>query len=274
MNICIESISPQVAKLYLEKNTSNRPIRKQAVSGYAREMAMGRWGATHQGIAFNCNGELIDGQHRLLAIVKSGVTIQLPVARGLIHDTQDVIDAGRKRTVADQLHLRHGLSHANLKAGVARCILGYVCPFSWGSRSTSMSEVLIILGAYGDYVNLLVDMNHGFKPGFRSGVIAAMAFACIPEKDKTLDFARKLNSGENIQRGDAPFALRNHLINHKIPGGNNGSMESSQWVFNALYNHVHGNPLLKIKRGAMGLNYFYQKQRDLITSLNQQLGIQ
>ncbi len=42
-------------------------------------MREGHWDTTHQGIAIASDGTLVDGQHRLLAIVESGVTVRMNV---------------------------------------------------------------------------------------------------------------------------------------------------------------------------------------------------
>lgn len=77
----LETLSPAVARAYLAKNTNNRAITKERVLALARDMKSGAFIVTHQCIAFNANGELIDGQHRLSAIVESNITVQMYVAR-------------------------------------------------------------------------------------------------------------------------------------------------------------------------------------------------
>ena len=69
-------IGPDIASQWLEGNVRNRRIDQKHVNCLAQEMAAGRWMMTHQGIAFDANGTLIDGQHRLWAIKPS--TAPLP----------------------------------------------------------------------------------------------------------------------------------------------------------------------------------------------------
>ena len=66
----------------LELNVCNRNVRESRVCEYANEMSAGRWRLTGQGIIILEDGTVGDGQHRLYAIVKSGATVQMPVARG------------------------------------------------------------------------------------------------------------------------------------------------------------------------------------------------
>ncbi|TXH43698.1 MAG: hypothetical protein E6Q97_33780 [Desulfurellales bacterium] len=108
MELSIETITPKQAEKYLQFNTSNRNIRKALVGQYARDMANGKWKLTHQGLAFNCDGTLLDGQHRLRAIVESGVTVQMLVARGVNSEHQLVMDDHAKRSAGDALTLLRG----------------------------------------------------------------------------------------------------------------------------------------------------------------------
>jgi hypothetical protein len=64
-------ITPETAAAMLAKNIGNRIPRPNTVRFYAAEMTAGRWQETHQALAVDCDGNLVDGQHRLLAIVLS-----------------------------------------------------------------------------------------------------------------------------------------------------------------------------------------------------------
>jgi hypothetical protein len=89
----------------LENNVHNRRVRDRVVKVYARDMREGRWKFTHQGIAFDEDGTLIDGQHRLWAIVEADVTIPMVIYEGLSKDAQMVIDTHVIRDTVDCLDL-------------------------------------------------------------------------------------------------------------------------------------------------------------------------
>jgi hypothetical protein len=67
-------ITPETAAKMLAKNVGNRSPRMSTVRFYAAEMKAGRWQETHQALAVDCDGNLVDGQHRLLAVVASGTS--------------------------------------------------------------------------------------------------------------------------------------------------------------------------------------------------------
>src|SRR5262245_41386859 len=77
------TVTPELAHAWLTSNVKNRKLRDEVVKSYARDMVNGNWVITHQGVAFNDKHELIDGQHRLNAIVESGVPVMMLVTFGL-----------------------------------------------------------------------------------------------------------------------------------------------------------------------------------------------
>lgn len=102
----IEDIDPETAKGLLGGNTRNRNLRARVVDSYAADMKAGAWQENGESIKIATDGTLIDGQHRLHAVVDSGTTQRMLVVRGLPMETQDVVDTGAKRSFADVLKLR------------------------------------------------------------------------------------------------------------------------------------------------------------------------
>jgi hypothetical protein len=83
LEITIEVISPEEAQAYLDNNAKHRPIKEKKVNEYMQEMSDGKWRLNGKTICFDVNGRLLNGQHRLSAIVKSGVSLTTVVVRGL-----------------------------------------------------------------------------------------------------------------------------------------------------------------------------------------------
>jgi len=100
----LETITPELAAKYLEHN-KNRRLQEGYAVRLANAMKEGEWRLTHQGIAFNCDGSLRDGQHRLRAIVISGIPQQFWVTRGVPEDAVLVMDTHKARSDADALTL-------------------------------------------------------------------------------------------------------------------------------------------------------------------------
>lgn len=100
----VETIHPKVALGYLENNqaTNYRPRRPHVVARYAKDMKAGRWQLNGEAIKFN-GRDILDGQHRLAAIVEAGVPIATMVVRGLRPDAVFTMDEGNRRNMADRL---------------------------------------------------------------------------------------------------------------------------------------------------------------------------
>lgn len=118
----IVDVSPTLALRFLTFNASNRNLRSTYVEALARDMRENRWHFNGDPIRFSKDGRLIDGQHRLNAVVLSGKTITFLVVRELDFTVQETIDIGAIRTAADTLKLR-GLKNPNLTAAIARKVI-------------------------------------------------------------------------------------------------------------------------------------------------------
>ena len=97
-----ELITPEIAAEYLVKNTRNyRKLSRSKVLVLTRELLAGEWLPSTQGIGFDTDGCMVDGQHRLWAIVQTKIPVTMLVCRGLVPVVKDKIDVGNKRTFAD-----------------------------------------------------------------------------------------------------------------------------------------------------------------------------
>lgn len=109
-----EEITPELAKKYLEKNLKNRPIRKTIVDKYCRDLRAGDWSFTGDAIRFDSNGNLTDGQHRLRAIIETGISVTMLVFRNI----DGICDLGKSKTVSDFLSIDGQISSTMVAAGV------------------------------------------------------------------------------------------------------------------------------------------------------------
>lgn len=122
--VALVKVTPAMAEEWLGKNTHNRNVRQASVSAYARDMIAGHWHVTADPIKFTADGTLLDGQHRLLAVIKAGVPVEMFVAKGIDADAQRVMDTGAKRSPGDMLKL-DGYLNANHLAAAARFAMTY-----------------------------------------------------------------------------------------------------------------------------------------------------
>lgn len=100
----IIKVTPKLAQAWLEKNiSSNRTVRSADVSRYARDMRAGKWMLNPQGIIFNESGNLIDGQHRLWAVIAADTAVDMVVWFDVPDNMLHVIDSGVARKMTDHI---------------------------------------------------------------------------------------------------------------------------------------------------------------------------
>lgn len=105
------NITPEQAEKMLDKNVKNRAIRKGKVEQYASDMLNGRWQMNCVPIIFSNNNYLVDGQHRLAAIIESGVSCESVVLIGASEESFKTVDTGAMRRGRDVLSI-HGVDSA------------------------------------------------------------------------------------------------------------------------------------------------------------------
>lgn len=169
----VVEIDPVTATAWLQRNTHNRSLREEGVAALARDMAADRWQYTGESIKFGTSGQLLDGQHRLAAIVRSEVTVPILVVPGLPDSAQVVMDTGAKRTAADALDLS-GEANGTLLAAAVRLAINYERGGLAG-RNTQVthSEIVDWLAAHTD---------------IRSAVATSRTFAAIPLPGAMISF--------------------------------------------------------------------------------------
>ncbi len=120
----VVNITPAQAAEWLTKNnTHNRTMREGKVAAYARDMAAGAWVFNGDSIRFAPDGTLLDGQHRLAAIMRAEVTIPSVVIWGIEPAAQDTMDIGAHRMLRDQLILHNEVNSNDLAAIARRALM-------------------------------------------------------------------------------------------------------------------------------------------------------
>ena len=279
MRTSVEQITPVVAAQLIDEHltpfikndkNSQRRLNQVTVEEYARAMRSGVWILTHQGIAIDDNGLLIDGQHRLHAVIKSGVAVKMQVTRDIPAKTAntltiDAIDRGSPRCVGQQLQMRHGIKNGNRIAAICRTILLLAGEVYQVTRTkNSVSNCMQVLSCYGEEINHIESI---FKPSAvcRSATIpASLAIALkVGDADKIVPFIKQLESGEMLAGGSPALALRNYFMVH-VPGKHGGSrvhQELTRATLTATMYADKGEKLKMIKLSNVGFQYFTEPQR-------------
>jgi hypothetical protein len=255
----LERITPPMAERYLQEKAANRPLSGTRVEQYASSMRNGEWRLTHQGIAFDEQGRLCDGQHRLAAIVRSGVAVRMYVFREMDHDDLLVIDIGRIRSASDAFTFV-GVDADKAKVAAARMLYAsyhYERNSNvWGFVQTLSHERLLqFFMAMEDAISFAT-----FTPKVKL-ISHACTTAAIASAWFTQDRARLDQFKEHIKTGvvsddsdNAAIRVRELLLGRSLgQGGASVRQELLMRICTALRAYVEHRPLSKLYKRADSL---------------------
>lgn len=207
------TITPADATSWLMCNTNNRPVRKRHVEFLAREILEGNWQVNGQAIIIAEDEQVLDGQHRLFAIIEAGKPIQSLVVYGISEEAFKTIDTGAVRTGADALsmHFKDVPNYAVKAAATAvtwcqrleRGLAKYVRISNTDAIEYVKRHQSLIVHA-----ETLQGFPHEARP-ISIGIGTAL-YEMFSRKDATKadEFMRRLYTGEELNRTDVEYLLR------------------------------------------------------------------
>jgi hypothetical protein len=275
IDIRLVDVTPEMAQRWLnECNTHNRKKSESTIDAYSLDMKRGTWGLNHQGICFDEDGVLIDGQQRLEAIVRSGKTIRMFVFRNMPRNygennersTQDTIDGGRTRTVADRLVLSHGIENAGLKAAVVS-VVALICTGTHRRLSTSL--VKDIYDMFRSEIDAVIE-NRGAIAGLTTAPpLGAFAFAARNFKEQIVEFEKGYFTGADLKSGSPILTFRNYMLNRNktIFRKDYAKRVIIDHALNCLMCHVLQKPLRRLVQTKQGVDFFITKQKKVVADI-------
>lgn len=254
MQITIETITPADAAALLDRNPGNRKIVAAHVRRYAADITAGKWQINGEAVKIDTEGNLIDGQHRLSAVVEAGVPIVTAVARGLPATVRLTMDQGKKRTMADQFKLRD-ISYPS----VAACAAGHLWRWErgnpWGARNNytaSVSELLATRDRWpeiAEAASLGKMTSRGFCCGVGAGTWAGAYAVCLAlDPDKARSFAEQCRTGAGLLAGSPVLALRSALIGFRASGRTLTRSHTINWIVLAFFDSIDGRNRRQFRR--------------------------
>jgi|SRR5690349_2424341 len=218
-------VTPDLAAAYLKKNLKNRRLRPSSVDKLAQSIKEGQWALTHQGIAIAEDGTLLDGQHRLMAIVKAGQAVKVNVTTDVPLEAQRYIDIGQKRDLADR---RRFVDDPNLNKKISNIIMAY---FRLAKRMPKMTENMdIVDNFFLEYSEPLVwaaTMGMQKRTFFgRADMLAALTGYSTHDHAAAEAFHEAMVSGAGLATGSPVLKLRNLFVegNYTLQNSNDGTI--------------------------------------------------
>jgi len=213
-------ITPELAGYMLAYNQNNRPLSPGKVKRLAGKMSAGNWIFTHQGMGFSTEGQLIDGQHRLAAIMSSGIASEYIVTYGLSPDAFDHVDTEGGRSASDLLAIRC----PHIKNRAALCAMGRAMLMGMSNHDTSPPKVAEFVEWYQHLMTPIFQELKPIDSWARTGpILGAFGNAARPEDEWTgghgnrdLDLviliAMRYGQTEWRAKGDPMKALFNRVL--------------------------------------------------------------
>ena len=224
MKIEIVTMTPEWAlDILTSKNTKNRSLRSSAVQKYAYAIRTGQWELTPQGIAIGQDGVLLDGQHRLAAIVEAGQPVPVLMATDCDPSMFSVLDTGLARRASDVLHMKGAGDATSLAAGIKAYILMHQSPGNmWtgnGLPTPSHSEIGGLYGQRTEDANFAATVASSVYCACRQtnkSALVAFVLLCLDaghERARIEEFCSSLGAGENLLGNSPILRLRSMLTN-------------------------------------------------------------
>lgn len=122
--LAIVTLSPEMATELLEHNTLNRPLNQQHVQRIARQISEDKWRFNGDTIKVSKGGDVLDGQHRLWAVLEAKKPIETVLVRGIEREAFATIDTIRKtRNGGDTLALCGATRYRNITSEALKWLL-------------------------------------------------------------------------------------------------------------------------------------------------------
>ncbi|GAQ54720.1 hypothetical protein a10_04535 [Streptomyces acidiscabies] len=210
-------ITPEIAETLLSRAVVNRRLDWGQVDFLADSIVSGEWQLTHQGIALDGPldvGCLLDGQHRLNAIIKAGIPVWIYVFEGLPRTAFPVLDTGKRRSGVDTLSATGEKYLPLLHSTIRHVLLFKNMPDSpWTGNGARIANGRI-LAAYTEdsdmYREAVAVGREISKHVFASQTGAAVGYFVTTEAApavKVDSWIDGLTLGANLEVGDPRLAL-------------------------------------------------------------------
>lgn len=247
-------ITPVLSASWLEKNDGNRPINWSYVSQLARDMRAGRFVLTHQGIAFDTEGKLIDGQHRLWAILEAEVTVPMRVFFNESPQNVVFIDGNNPRKAAHRMSLDQSLGTVrDDELHTLRAMLGGI---HLPTKRRSLHEEMELLSQHRDAVrfaheHLLSTRPAGLALATTRAVVARASY-CVPRDPLLTRFCEVVRNGVSLTQRDQPIVLLRTQLLDLGRRGSTRPIRCRQYALTsrALLAYVQGEVLTVLRPAA------------------------
>ena len=257
----VVSVTPATAREWLKLNMdNNRHLRPAVVRRYATDMRNGNWELTGVPIVFNKSGKLVDGQHRLNAVIRADVAVDMAVVRN-VADSVKIYDRGIGRTTQDIFRIA-GLDISSAEAALINGVFCYDFHINGGEVSDDMRIEYFEekRGEIHDAINITrkgKQIRNNLTNNKASYLACYHAYRCGVDGETLSSFFTSANTGFAQEHQYAAIVFRNYLISKEAV-----NMDIPQTVCiaeQAIRDFSAGKPRRALYRSGEGL-YVYKER--------------
>ena len=257
----IVTITPEQANRLLELNKRNRSVSPKNLEKLEAVMLRGEWRLNGEAIKVSSNGRILDGQHRLMASAKTGITFQTLVVYGLPDETQETMDNGKPRRLSDILALRGYTNTYNL-AAILTALIRYdiygarqAFTFGGGSKPVTNQQALLRLDQDPKIEGLYKKIQPVTRIGLPAKISGTLFYKLseIDENDAKFFFDR-LSDGIDLDERSPIRALRETLIRLKNDRGKQNSVFLAALAIKSWNKFRDGEEVFQLKFRTGGAN--------------------
>jgi len=257
LKVKLVNVTPNVATNYLTYNGKNRKHSIKHVKFLTNQMLNGDFLENGESIVFDSNNILLDGQHRLMAIAKSGKSYNIPIVRGAKSLSMATYDTGKNRSASDVLEINNFKYTAHV-SNLIKNIYGYLVRNEKSvsvdnSRAYTLTnqQVLEYCQENYEWIKEIIKRCNGITAKSTTRVLSTSKIALISyiiggkyPSEETYSFIKNL-VGVNIQESTAPSYIFTKLYNSKV----NKEPLNFYWVLGmsikAWNFYADGNPAIR-----------------------------
>lgn len=235
----------------LAMNINNRNPKPTHLEWLKKSIDAKEFILTGQGIGVSYTGNLIDGQHRLMAIRNAGYPpVELLVVTGLDDKAKVYVDQHAKRSTSDMLKI---VLNQEVTARMAAIINFHLklkeSPegFVWEKQKPSLDNIVEAMAEHAYIIDLLI--NAMGTLGRACMLCALFHYAKKYDEDTALQFAGQIGLGEGLKQDDPAYRIRNYIFGRgrKNQYGSSGQLEDYKNIVSGCIAHARGDQMTQLR---------------------------
>lgn len=252
----------------------NRQLREERIIEYALLMKFGHWKDFHpQGILFDDNGRLLDGQHRLMAALRvPNYTLKVVAWYGCDRDAMiKTVDKGRAKSICNSLDMIFG-SKIKYKHNIPSIAAQIITVAMGSEQKNNYYNTILVYNLYKEEINKVME-NVVIERRLASSLfLAAFVLGVKINEDKTMDFQQKYFTGEGIYKEDPVYKFRKRVMEEKR-SIRHVRHEIFRLCLTALRCHIEDKPMKRVVVDDGALFWFEDQQKREMDAIRKKMSL-